>query len=135
MLCSILSPSGHCTVSLHGHHRVLRSVRPGHGLSLPGLYQSCQASASLEDALTRAQVDPTTSRQANILHQRQQLLGQNTSTNQGTGTVMKTALDALDAESEVSSRFFFPPFFPRSISVMLLNSGLKSVCTSLRRRD
>ncbi|XP_041476710.1 cilia- and flagella-associated protein 46-like isoform X5 [Lytechinus variegatus] len=68
------------------------------------LYQSCQASASLEDTLSRAQVDPTTSRQANILHQRQQLLGENTTTNQAMGTVMKTAVDALGSESEAWKR-------------------------------
>ena len=65
------------------------------------LYQSCQASAALEEALSRAQIDPTTSRQANILHQRLQLLASNTATNQGVATVLKTAVDTLGNTSEV----------------------------------
>ncbi|XP_072177207.1 cilia- and flagella-associated protein 46-like [Diadema setosum] len=73
------------------------------------LYQSCQASVALEDTLSRAQIDPTTSRQANLLHQRHQILAGDIASNQGVGTIMKTAVGTLDAESEAWKRLAIAP--------------------------
>ncbi|XP_070541399.1 cilia- and flagella-associated protein 46-like isoform X2 [Ptychodera flava] len=64
------------------------------------IYQSCQASLNLQSVLSRAQLDPSTSQQAALIHQRQHLLTDNVTTNQSRSPLMKSIISHLQDESE-----------------------------------
>ncbi|XP_077992013.1 cilia- and flagella-associated protein 46-like isoform X2 [Glandiceps talaboti] len=91
------------------------------------IYQSCQASQSLKAVLSRAQLDPGTSQQAALLHQRQQLLARNTTTNQSRSTLMKSIETHLQEDSEAWKHLTVNPHhmdlmkeLPSNFTVMIL---------------
>ena len=60
------------------------------------LHQSCAASLYLEDLLMTALVDPRSSQQGALLHQRRNLLRNHVTTNKGNGPVMEQVLQQLE---------------------------------------
>ncbi|KAJ8317581.1 hypothetical protein KUTeg_005485 [Tegillarca granosa] len=64
------------------------------------LYQSCSTSQTLEILLSRAQLDPMTSRLAALLHQRSCIVSNDITTNMSCGSLMTSVEHALEQEWE-----------------------------------
>ncbi|XP_019625811.1 PREDICTED: cilia- and flagella-associated protein 46-like isoform X2 [Branchiostoma belcheri] len=68
------------------------------------LFQSCHMSQAMSAVLQKAQLDPSMSRQAALMHQRAYLLSRDVSTNLAQGTVMKNILSTLGSKSQAWKR-------------------------------
>ncbi|GFS07539.1 cilia- and flagella-associated protein 46 [Elysia marginata] len=62
------------------------------------LHQSCQASLTLENVLTRSQTDPATSQLAALLHQRRHLLSDDKTTNLSNSSIFKDLKTSLHTD-------------------------------------
>ncbi|CAH1258233.1 CFAP46 [Branchiostoma lanceolatum] len=68
------------------------------------LFQSCHMSQTMSEVLQKAQLDPSMSRQAALMHQRAYLLSRDVSTNLAQGTVMKNIVSTLSSKSQAWKR-------------------------------
>ncbi|XP_071793797.1 cilia- and flagella-associated protein 46-like isoform X3 [Asterias amurensis] len=73
------------------------------------LYQSCISAKCLEDLLLRSQRDPSTSKQAALLQQRQRLEADAMTTNRSFGTLFKVVSENLQETSEGWKRLAISP--------------------------
>ncbi|XP_022091640.1 cilia- and flagella-associated protein 46-like isoform X3 [Acanthaster planci] len=88
------------------------------------LYQSCMSSKCLEDLLLRAQRDPSTSKQAALLQQRQRLETDAATTNMGHGSLAKVVNENLQESSEAWKRIAVSPQHMDLIKEMPTNFNL-----------
>lgn len=65
------------------------------------LLQSCSASQTLKTLLSKAQVDPRTSKLAALLHQREHLIDGDLTANLSCGSLMSTVQKSLDENWQV----------------------------------
>ncbi|XP_071827819.1 cilia- and flagella-associated protein 46-like isoform X3 [Apostichopus japonicus] len=91
------------------------------------LYQSCQASKSMSEMLSRAQLDPSTSQQATLFHQKELMRKRDIESNWSYSTLSKAIVDNLNDTSEAWKRLKISPQhmeivkeFPSNFNVIIL---------------
>ncbi|GFO25853.1 cilia- and flagella-associated protein 46 isoform x2 [Plakobranchus ocellatus] len=72
------------------------------------LYQSCQASLTLENVLTKSQTDPMTSQLAALLHQRRHLLCDDITTNLSNSRIFKDLVTTLHTDWQAWKKMEVP---------------------------
>ncbi|XP_052099636.1 cilia- and flagella-associated protein 46-like isoform X4 [Mytilus californianus] len=73
------------------------------------LFQSCSASQTLKTLLSKAQVDPRTSKLAALLHQRDHLIDGDLTANLSCGSLMSTVQKSLDDNWQAWKRLIIQP--------------------------